>query len=170
MAVIRTSIPSELLKRRLLIGNAVALPGIGLMVGANFLAPSPLAWWGVPIAFISILLIALGLIPYRRLTRLQLHPDKIEMEREYLIYHLRERPRFRLARSTIKEFSYIGNKRGCGVGVKLHSSFDEKIAVIDPRFDMQGFLAQSQRRGYDLFFPFFSARAALELRDWLYDA
>lgn len=167
MQRLRTSIAAELQRGRLLLGSAIAAPGILLMIWASFLSPQLLARWGVVFALLSILLIALGLIPYRRICRLQLHPNQIALEEENLTYVIGETPRFRLSKEGVREIAFLKERGGYGIGLWLHLPIEKKITVIDPRFDMQKFMNQSRRRGCDLYLPLFSERAAAEIEEWL---
>jgi uncharacterized protein (DUF58 family) len=164
--MIHTTVTAALLRRRLLLGSGIAAAGVAILIGANFLSSRLLNGWGLLLSLLSILLIALGLIPYRRLTRLQLHPNHIALEEEHLVYLLRNSPRFRLYKEAIQELTFHRRGDEYGIGLQLFAQTAKKIAVVDPSFNMQAFIDRSRRRGFDLYLPLFSQRAAQELREW----
>ncbi len=80
---LHTTIKKELLKKNLFRGSLIAISGLVIIWLSYFLLPSSkssLLW------VIGALFIAYGLIPYKRISQLQIHPHTLEISSEGVLY------------------------------------------------------------------------------------
>lgn len=125
--------------------------------------------FGIPIFITGLALIAIGLLPYRRLLRLQLKPHEIHDEGEYLIFLQQGKPLFKICKKNIQKIAFLKKENIYGLGVWLKRPLEEKIKVLQPNFDFAAFMADSVQRfeGCDLFLPYFTERSCEEIKDQL---
>jgi uncharacterized membrane protein YbhN (UPF0104 family) len=84
---LKTTISSAYLQQALFKGSFYGLGAIILLIGAIFICPeSTMSYSGVWIFLAAACLIARGMIPYRRLWLLQLHPNTLYIEDNKLLY------------------------------------------------------------------------------------
>jgi hypothetical protein len=151
----------------LLRGSAIA--GIGaliLLIAGATVPPQDLSIWGWPIIIVSFGLIAIGLIPYRRLSRLEDKPSKLVLtDDNEIIYIVNDRKRVTIPYDSIEKMEYLKNSNIYGIGLWLKKNNNLKPVVHDPLFNAIGHQKIAQKRfGCDLFLPFFSERALAELQ------
>lgn len=160
MIKLRSTIHSELKRFKLIRGTL--LGGVGILWLAyfgSFLPLQVLEIWGLPIFFIGLGLILAGLLPYRQLNKLEIHPHEIVFdEANSLNMRLYGKSTWTLPSQAIERMAYISVDRSTyGIAIWLKDSMPEKIIVHDLRFKMCQFLEISQRKqGCDLFLPYFS--------------
>lgn len=159
---IYSSVSPKVEKKALFKGSFIA--GIGVLLLAfsgSFIKEPLLKIWGLPILILSASLITYGLLPYRRLMRLQRKPNEIILSEELLQYVENNKRQITLPLSLIKKASYLEDKDDYGIGIWLKSAeYSEKIIVHNPSFDLQKKVNQSEKRWKcDLFFPYFSRRS-----------
>jgi hypothetical protein len=83
-------------------------------------------------------------------------PDKICIQNESLIYWSRGKPCFSLPLATI-------SRADTQSSVKVFLKGAGKITVLDSKFQLAKFLAQSKRQRCDLYFPWFDGLTRDEL-------
>lgn len=139
-------------------GSLLAGLGASLLFFSGIFAPEKiLSRWGLIIFGISMLFIGMGLIPYRRLQRLELKPDEIRVfEDRTLHYFKKGQECFALPLADIQSVEWIDKGHIYGIGLRL-----KKVLP-----DLEETINRSQKKvGADLFLPFFSNRAYLELQE-----
>ncbi len=159
---LRSSINSSLKRYVLLRGTFLAFLGMALIAYCGaFLAPETLHIWGLPAFLIGLALITVGLLPYRRLTQLELKPHEIILDdTSSLKFFSKGRPLFSLPFADIAKMEYIDEKYRYGIGLWLKKPFPEKILIHDSHFDMKAFQTRSQKKaGCDIFLPYFTKRS-----------
>lgn len=84
----RFSVVKGEVKRRLLLRGLLfsSVGGLLLLGMGTFAREEILTVWGLPSFALGIFLIALGMIPYRRMTKLETHPHQILFDREALTF------------------------------------------------------------------------------------
>lgn len=83
--VFYTTVTDTVKRGALFRGTSIAAIGILIIAFSGaFLSPKQLDVWGLPILLSGIFLIARGLIPYRKLCRLETAPNKITLSEEGL--------------------------------------------------------------------------------------
>lgn len=154
---IRSSIKPELFRITLKKGSLLAGAGaLMLLLGGTLLPLSYLKIWGGPLFFIALGLIALGLIPYRKLTQLQLSPHTLQREGDFLIYARKGKPLLKIPYEKVARMEYVEKEELYGIALWIKQT-REKIKILDERFDLEGFLYESKQKfGSDLFFPYFT--------------
>ena len=121
---------------------------------------------GHPFFLLGIFFISIGLLPYRKLARLQLKPHEIHFDGACLIFHKQGKPLFKLFALSIEKISYLEREHLYGVGIWLKKPVEEKVKVLQSHFNFAAFIADSMHRfeGCDLFLPFFTKRVFEELQ------
>ena len=168
-STLRTSIPSQLLKRTLMIGFSLALIGIlGLLYGGIYAHLAELQFWGFTLFILSIGLITMGMLPYRRLTRLQLKPNELCMVApDQLEYYSKGRKLLTIPLQSIDHFGYVNRYLVYGVTVWLKPDPKDPVLVHQGRSEVDVLRYKGQKlAGADLFFSYFNQRSFQELIDW----
>jgi hypothetical protein len=137
---LRTSIKPELMRRVLFRGSFLGGFGVILMVASGAFLPVPvLSRWGMPIFLLSIGLIAVGMLPYRKLTRLEKNPDEIIISKdEQLVYLRKGKVVFTAPLSSINSCTYVDDESHYGIKITL-------------------------KEGQEYFLPYFSERARSQI-------
>lgn len=159
---VRSSIKPILLQNAVMRGTILGILGLCLLlVGGILLPPSLLRYWGLPLLLLGGGLIAWGLIPYRRLRRLELRPNElVAVEDRLLTYFSNGKPVLSIPLVSIREISHLDSESDYGIKVMLESPLPEKVVIHDPEFDIDLFQQKSLvDYNCDLFFPYFSKNA-----------
>lgn len=117
-----STVLSRVKKRLLFRGLTLALCGALLLSTMGVWAPlSVLEVWGLPTFCLGIFLIGWGLIPYRKLTRLETHPHQLIIDETSLTF-LASRGGVRTYHlSEIKQMNYWESKTRYGLQLELES-------------------------------------------------
>ena len=138
-------------KRALFRGTFIAAIGIGAIAfGGVFLSPKQLDVWGLPLILFGILFIAWGLIPYRRLCRLETTPNRIEMSEEALTFFQGKVALTRIPLISIEKLEYVEKPSLYGIKVHLKDPLPEKVILYS--------------KHASLFLPYFSRRTFVQLQ------
>lgn len=166
---IRSSIKTSLLNHTLFRGTIIAGIGGAILLFAGVFVPlSSLNTWGFPIFLASLALITLGLLPYKRLKRLEVNPYEIVADHEKM-WHFFEKgmPLFSLPVDDIEKTVLIEKEYLYGIGVILKKPLPLPIAIHRKAFSLEDYEKESLKKcGCDVFFPYFSKRAYQELLDF----
>lgn len=161
LEVVRTSVDKELLRRVVLRGSLIAAVGLLLMLFGNGIPASHLSGWGAGIVLLSLALITLGLLPYRRLARLQLHPNELTLSEEELLYTRKKAPPLWIDRSSIADLRWLRRGELYGIAITLRPPATR-------RADLQQEVARWRRLlDCDLFLPYFSKESCDQLQSSL---
>ncbi len=136
---LRTSIKPDLMRKALFRGSLLGGSGaIILFLSGTFLRVQILSIWGLPLFFLSLGLITLGMLPYRRLTRLEKNPDGIIVSSDDLfIYRRKGKVILTTPLSMIISCEYVDDESLYGIKIKAN--------------------------GIEYFLPYFSERASKSL-------
>lgn len=138
--VLYTSVEPKLLRKKLWFGTMLAgIGGLTLLLAGVFLPVTILSTWGWLIAIGAWLLIAYGLIPYKRLKQKEENPDSIKLGDDEILYY------------------YQGNREACRI---LFSTI-ENVAYRSG--DHYG-ITMREKSGAEKFFPYFNEKAFRTLR------
>lgn len=165
--ILHSTVKPEVKKNMLLRGSAIAaVGGLILLISGALTPPKDLEIWGWPIVIISFGLIALGLIPYRRLCRLEDRPNKLLLtDDNEIIYIHNDRKRVTIPYSAIEKMEYLQDNSLYGIGIWLKKAPEVKMAVHDPIFNFHTHQKRAKFRfGCDLFLPFFSEKAFQQVK------
>ncbi len=137
-----TSIKSDLIRKTLIQGTCIAGLGVFLLLLAGTLTPiQMLEKWGLLIFIFAAVLMAVGLIPYRLLQRLESSPNKIYLSDDHkLCYFKKNQLKASIPFNKVRALEWIDHYYIYGIKV-----------ILD---DHQS-----------LFLPFFSHRSLQEIRD-----
>ena len=154
----RSSIRSEWLNLTLKKGGFMSGAGALIIIfSGTFLPLSLLKIGGVPIFFMSLICIAKGWLPYRKLTSLQLKPHEIHYDGHFLVFLRGGKPLLKIAEASIQKIFYRENEKHYGIGLLLKRPIVDKVKVLQPHFK------PNSVEECDLFFPYFSERSFHEL-------
>lgn len=160
--ILRTSIQPKLMKRTLLFGFSLAFAGILILLLAGiYVSETEMSFWGFPLFGLGMALIVIGLLPYRRLTRLELKPNLLTIvDEDCLEYRFKGKKVMTVPLKGIEEVIFIERGSHYGIGINLKDSMPEKICVHQSHFDMNAFQEKSRVKfGCDMFFPYFTQRS-----------
>lgn len=157
---VKSSVKNSIIRFALLRGTIFAGLGVLLLIYGTFLSIETLQTWGFPLFCVAIGLIALGLLPYKKLRRLEVNPYTIETDDSHLHFLEKGVPLFSVPLDSISRFGYWESKNQYGIRIYLKETMKDKIIVHSSHFDMAKFMAKSRNGQYcDLFLPYFSQRA-----------
>lgn len=150
---IRSCIRPDLMRRTVWRGTVYA--GIGamlLVLSGAFFSPEFLSRWGFLIFLVGMAFIIWGLLPYKKLRRLEMNPSVIRIEDGMLNYIQKGKCVTSIPINTIARCEYYMNKDVYGVGIM------QKKNIASKKLE-----ASSKEYGYDLFFPYFSESSVHKL-------
>lgn len=153
---IRTSVKHGLKRFLMIRGAILALIGVALLLYSGVFVPvDTLANWGLPIFLTSIFFICWGMIPYKRVVKLETSPNAITVTDKGELHYIRHGKDIATYRiSDIEKVEYVEQKGVYGIGIEFRKEMPKKaISVIGQMF----------RSKYDLFLPYFSERGYEEL-------
>jgi hypothetical protein len=118
---LRTSIKPDLMRSVLFRGSFLGGLGVILLAATGAFLPVPiLSRWGIPIFLTSMGLIAVGMLPYRKLTRLEKNPDEILIsEDEQFVYRRKGKVVFAIPLSSINSCTYVDDASHYGIEITL---------------------------------------------------
>lgn len=170
--IVRASISSALLRATLFRGFAVALIGICiLLVAGSYLPVESLHKWGWGLFLIALGLITWGMLPYRRLSRLQVKPDELVLlDQNHMTYVQRGKKILTIPVSSIAQMRYISHPSAYGIAIWLKPSPSKPVIAHQAFKEVEQMRKQGQRiNKADVFLPYFNQRAYDELMDWLFE-
>ena len=158
---IQTAVLSDYMRDTLFRGVAFAAVGVILLVVCGtYMPPRVMNIWGLPALFAGIGLITWGMLPYRKVKRLEAFPDTlIVIDDQYFQYLSGGRRLLTIPIESVESIGHIEKGRDYGIALWLKEPLPEKITLHSSRVNLPRILARSQERyGCDLLLPFFSKR------------
>lgn len=123
----KTAIKDSLIRYYLFRGTVLAgLGGIILLFSGVFLPLLSLSEMGIPIFILGIGLITCGLLPYRRLWRLELNPCELVADDNYLSLFHRGKRLLCIPQKEIAKIQYFEEKHAYGLRVNLKTKLQKK--------------------------------------------
>jgi|GEM_PF-899459 len=168
--ILRSQIEKEFKRKVLFKGSLIAIAGaLILTLSGLLLPPELLKIYGIPSFFLSLLLIRLGLGPYRKLTKQELHPNELIFNKKTVAYHIQNKNAFSFPITFIKSMRFYRSKKIYGIQINLGVPFSEKLLIHHPSFDVNKFHEESKEKyGCDLFFPFFYEATLHTMREYTF--
>lgn len=159
--ILRSSLSTALKRRVLFRGTALACLGATILLLSGIFIPAvTLGIWGFLIITFSAALITIGLLPYRKLTFLEVNPNKLVIDHRMVHFLEKEKEQLSIPLSVIKKIEFFQKGELYGIGLKLEHPLSEKLIVYDPHFDLSGFQKKARQGfNFDLFFPYFTKRS-----------
>jgi hypothetical protein len=163
---IHTAIDPKLLTRTLARGCVVGGLGIAMILAAAVeLDVSQMPTWGVAALIIGIVLVALGWLPYKSLSKRRARPDELMPTEEALIYSQEGTLTLTIPLDSISRVSHIDQPPLYGVALELKEHPEERVRVHTRDYDVHRIRHHAKRKfGVDLYFPYFTHAAFQELR------
>lgn len=157
--IVKSAVKSQAKRKALFRGSFLAGMGMLIMIaGSVFLSRHQLSLYGIPLFIAAITLVTIGMIPYRKLTRLENKPDEIHINQDHSwVYYRKGKQILEIPQGTIESMRYISQDQ-YGICLSLKKNPENKVKVYQPGLRMSHF-------GCDLFFPYFSERAFKQLAD-----
>jgi hypothetical protein len=158
---IRTSIHPPVIRFLLMRGSILGLLGaIILLLGGSLLPAENLQHWGWFILLVGVGLITMGLLPYRKIKRVESKPNKLIMDTESLHYVVRDKTVCTIPLASIAEMQYRPSRHHYGIKILLKKPLPSRVRFYNSHFNVRGWRNRSLRRyGCDLFLPYFSKEA-----------
>lgn len=157
-----SSVKPPLLRKVLFKGTFLAAIGvITLAFTGAFMTKELLEFWGIPILVFSSLCLIYGMVPYRRLLRLETQPSElIVVDDKYLQMIELGKQMYSVPLSMIQEMHYFESGDEYGIALQFKEKFVDKIIVHNPRLNIQKQLQKSRSHfSCDLFIPYFTRRS-----------
>lgn len=165
---IYSAISPTLIKTVLFKGSVIALLGIFILLLAGVFFPlSILQKWGWVPFLVSLGFVRWGLLPYRRLSHLQLEPYKLNVVGlNNLTLYFKGKKILAVPLQAISHMKYVNHPTLYGIAIWLKRAPLPSVTIYQ--------LAESkklqqigQKKGKaNLFFPYFNQRAYCELMQW----
>ena len=148
-------------------GVFLAISGAFLLLyGGIFTAAEELEKWGTTIWLVSISLIALGWIPYKRLCWLENHPDELIITDKDLLHYISSGPVVTIDLKQIDSVNYLEKRLLYGIAISFRRPLAHPLEQPKVSFSMRVlqslFLRDVER---DLFLPFFSEETKKEIEE-----
>jgi hypothetical protein len=156
--ILRSAINEEMLYKNLKNGLIYTTPGaLLLFYGALLFSQATLEKWGAITFLMSMFLIALGLIPYQQLKKLQLDPDEIHLFNNTFQVFKKNKEPFTLPYQKIASLKFCEMRSIYGIAIELKEK------------DFTSARENKTRSYYhcDLFLPFFTQRALRSMEEIL---
>ncbi len=165
---LRSSIKPSLKKNTLIRGTILGALGVSLWLFAAIGLPeNTLNFWGWPILFIGGILITIGLLPYRKLYRLENNPHEIVItDLEELYFYMQGSPFLKVALENIEEMAYLDDDKRYGIGLWIKNPKSKNMTILHPSLVADNYLKECQEQYFcDVFLPYFSKRSFQELEE-----
>ena len=161
------SLSYQVLLRGTLLGGVGAL---SLLLAGAFLPPQKMQVWGPFFFLVGLGMIAWGLLPYKRLKRLEEKPYRLSLEGdEWLHFSCGGKALLSIPIGSIESMKYDEKGLIYGIGIVLKNPVPHKVMIQDPSFNMIRFLDWSRKQhGCDLFLSYFSRRSFQSLQDYMF--
>ena len=96
-------------------------------------------------------------------------PHELHFDGKTLFFHKQGKPLFKIATGSIDKTAFMQKEHLYGIGIWLKRPVEEKVKVLQERFNFVAYVEDSVRRfdGCDLFLPYFSEHSHRRLKDLL---
>jgi len=166
MDTLRSSISKELKQKTIKRGAPFALCGASLLLVAAFLPLSFLKSFGFALFAISCILIAIGLVNYRRLLYLELNYFELQVGEHHMTFCQKGRSIFTVEHTSIQKLEFKQTQAHYGIEVWLLPPIQNSVRVHIPKRKFRLFLSKWKYES-DLFLPFFTEKSLQELKKFV---
>ena len=157
---LRSSIKSSYKRYVLFRGTLIAVIGALLIVMSGIYLPvQEMRIWGLPALVVGVGLIALGLLPYRRLSRLEDKPNEIILLDKEFQFFTKGKKVFTIPYASIDKIDHMDNRCCYGIALWIKKSPEQKVIVHDKKASF------SKKQNGDIFLPNFTERSYEILRE-----
>jgi hypothetical protein len=161
-----STIKPTLLRATLFRGTIFASLGVLLLIiVTTYFSVEVMMSWGVLFLFVGGGLMVYGLIPYRRLNKMEDDPSElILIDDEYLQLMTFGKQQYTIPLKMIQKTEYIDKGNDYGIAIWFVQDTDHKVIVHNQRMNMAHHLKICKKQyGCDLFIPYFGRRAYTRL-------
>lgn len=161
-----STVKSSLLKATLFRGSLAGVLGIVLLICATaYLPAAKLTIWGGPILLVGGGLMVYGLIPYRRLTKMEEQPSELYLaDDDYMQLIAGGKQQYTIPMDMIQKTEYIDRGNDYGIAIWFVPNAANKMIIHNHRLNVARYLKKSrQRYACDLFIPYFGRRSYTRL-------
>lgn len=165
---LQSSVKNSLVKKALFRGTFISASGVILLLITGSFVPKPLlTTLGLPTLLISSMLIGYGLLPYRKLSRLQLRPHELRCDERHLLFAREGKLLLKIPVSSVEKIEYGEREERYGLRISLKRPPVEKIAILQSGFDINTMVTEAQTHfACDLFLPYFTDTSAKKLNSF----
>lgn len=163
---LRTSIRPKLKQFLLFRGSLLAFSGVSLILYAGvFVGPKALSHWGLSLCFVAFLMMAWGLIPYRRASKMEEQPSELIISEDLSVrYRKQGKESTSFSLRDVDEAIFCEEKGLYGMGLKF--KIKERVPTVTPSLIFTLYSHSLKRKyAFDLFFPFFTERTVHEFQE-----
>lgn len=166
---LRSCILPALMRKTLLRGTFLGVLGGAVLIAGAFISPESMSPWGAALYVFSLVLITVGLLPYKRLKRLEGRPDRLTIDTgQELHFFTQDKSVLSVPLCSIDHMAYLDQGNHYGIRIFLKDPLPKKLVVHDPGFSLVHFRARSLSvHSCDLFLAYFSKRTFSVLQDYL---
>lgn len=162
-------VKGPLLRKKLLRGTLYAVLGISLLIFAGlFIRVELMNKWGWLIFVSGLAFVAGGLMPYRRLSKMQDSPHELIIDAISISLQEGGKLRYTIPIACLERWGHLDGQSEYGVCLWFKKPLPERVRIFDRRLRFHRMTKRSCRRqGCDLFIPYFSRRSYSQLADIL---
>jgi hypothetical protein len=167
--ILRTSINSSLKRSVLLRGTILAVLGAVVILAGGFISKGVLNVWGLPLYFVGIGLIAIGLIPQRKLQLLENNPNEIHIDHELIFtFRTKGKPVFSIPLASIRKIEFMERDTIYVLALWFVQPPIHNIILFNSAINLKNLHADSKKKfSCDLFLAYFSKRSLQKLFDFV---
>ncbi len=133
---VRSTIHPSLKRHQLFKGTLLATFGAGLLLVSGIWVPEPLLnQWGYVLVALAFALMTWGLLPYRRLCRLEIKPDELVIsENQALHFFSAGKLRLTVPLESIEKITYLESQKTYGIGLWIKHPAPKKVIFYQKWF------------------------------------
>ncbi|MEM1282501.1 MAG: hypothetical protein AAGG81_03000 [Chlamydiota bacterium] len=161
-----STIKPTLLRATLFRGTLLASLGVFLLIFVTTYVPTEgMISWGLFFLLAGGGLMVYGLIPYRRLQRMENDPSELViLEGEHLQLISFGVQQYTIPLNKVEKIEYLEKGQEYGIGIWFNSEVDDRVIVHNQRLNVARLMKKSQQKfGCDLFIPYFGRRSYTRL-------
>lgn len=161
-----STIKPDVLRKSLFKGTFLASLGVIILIAVTTYLPlESMATWGTLFLLVGGGLMVYGLIPYRKLVRMESDPSElILIDNQYLQFITFKKQQYTIPLTMIDKTEYVEKGDDYGIAIWFKEAVDDKVVVHNQKLNMQKITAKSKEKyECDLFIPYFGRRAYTRL-------
>ncbi len=163
-----TSISKEAVQKALRKGMFFASIGAFILVFAGVqLSVQQLGKWGGMLFLIGMGLITWGLLPYRKLSSMQLNPNRMMLNQSLeAVYFIKNQKALSFSIASIASSEWIVDQGIPGILVKFKETLTPPLTIYSGIKEAKKMRKRAKQRKGDIFFPHFSQASFRIWQEW----
>lgn len=164
---LQSVVTSPLMRYTLFKGCGFAVSGMCvLLIGGIFLPPETLGVWGWLLFVVGIGLMTFGMLPYKRLLRIQLKPDELVVQGTDLEFYSRGIKRLTIPLRSIEKIAYRDARASYGISFRFLKPVIAPVIIHGKSGEIEKMKAEGRKfAGADLFIPRFNRKSFDRLKE-----